>query len=347
MTAPRAAPDPGRLPRLTVALGLWQDRPAEEALATARLADALGFGELWIGEMATYDAFALATAIGRGTARIPLTVGPLAAAVRDPAMIAMGAASVAQLTGRGVGVAVGASSPVVVSRWHGRDHRRPAVALAESAAALRAFLETGTADVAGEVVRTRGFRLRLPVPGPRLTVAAFGPAALAVAARHADRLALALVSAAAAGETAARAATLAAAAGRPRPEAAVWVPVAVTRGPGTTPGQERAAVEQVRRMLVAYLAAPGYAEMFARAGHGEVVAYARRTPHPRELLRAVPRELVEHVAVFGDAEAVRRRLAAYGAAVDEVAVLPCATPEDPAGAHTLRTVAALARQDVP
>jgi alkanesulfonate monooxygenase SsuD/methylene tetrahydromethanopterin reductase-like flavin-dependent oxidoreductase (luciferase family) len=39
--------------RINVTLGLWQDRPAEEALETAAIADRLGYQELWIGEMAT------------------------------------------------------------------------------------------------------------------------------------------------------------------------------------------------------------------------------------------------------------------------------------------------------
>ncbi|WP_410596867.1 hypothetical protein [Amycolatopsis sp. lyj-23] len=45
--------------RLSVSLGLWQDRPPEEALDTARAAEAAGYRELWIGEMATWDVFAL------------------------------------------------------------------------------------------------------------------------------------------------------------------------------------------------------------------------------------------------------------------------------------------------
>jgi hypothetical protein len=100
----------------------------------------------------------------------------------------------------------------------------------------------------------------------------------------------------------------------------------------------RASVEQIRRMLVGYLAAPGYAEMFVRAGHGDLVGYARRRPHPRELLRAIPPELVEEVAIVGGRRTVVERLRGYGAAVDEVAVLPCCTPYDPAGAHTLRVL---------
>ena len=63
---PAARPERVR-PRLGVSLGLWQDRDPLEALETARIADELGYPELWIGEMATWDAFALAAAIARET----------------------------------------------------------------------------------------------------------------------------------------------------------------------------------------------------------------------------------------------------------------------------------------
>ncbi|MEV4184773.1 LLM class flavin-dependent oxidoreductase, partial [Streptosporangium canum] len=129
--------------KLGVSLGLWQDRPAGEALLTARAADELGYGELWVGEMATYDAFALATAVGLATGRIGLTVGPLAVAVRDPMMIAMGVASVSDLVGRPVNVAVGTSSPLVVEDWHGRSRARAATALREAVRALRPLLDGG------------------------------------------------------------------------------------------------------------------------------------------------------------------------------------------------------------
>ncbi|MFZ1491394.1 MAG: hypothetical protein WAS51_15765, partial [Ilumatobacteraceae bacterium] len=63
-----------------VSLGFWQDRDPLEALVTARLADELGYGQIWIGEMATFDAFALAVAVGSGAGRAELVVGPLAPA---------------------------------------------------------------------------------------------------------------------------------------------------------------------------------------------------------------------------------------------------------------------------
>lgn len=328
-------------PELAVSLGLWLDRPADEVVHTARIADACGFPELWVGEMATYDAPALATAIGTSTSAIELTLGPLAVAVRDPVAIAMAAASVADLTGRRCGVALGTSSPVVVEAWHGRSRARPARTLRESAAACRQLLAGQRGDLDGEVVRTSGYRLRLPPPAGDLTVAAFGPAAIRVAAELGDRMVANLV---ATDELAAlRGALDAAAEGAdrdPRPRLCVWVPTAVD--------PSRAAIDQIRHAAVAYLAAPGYAQMFERAGFGEVVAMARDGAHPRQLLAAVPDELAEAVGAVGDREQVLARLDAYGqAGADQVVIVPSATDDDPAGEATLRSIAAtrLARSE--
>ncbi|GAA0396868.1 LLM class F420-dependent oxidoreductase [Acrocarpospora corrugata] len=310
--------------KLTVSLGLWQDRPPEEALMTARAADELGYPGLWVGEMATYDAFALATAIGAATARIPLTIGPLAVAVRDPMMIAMGAASVAALTGRPVGVALGTSSPVVVERWHGRPHAGSTRALSEAVDALRPLLD----GVKSDHPRSQGYRLRLPAPHSELTVAAFGPAAVRIASR-ADRMVLNLITPASAARLVA---DLRAVTGATR--VAAWVTAAAD--------PDRSAIEQIRRAVVGYLAAPGYGEMFAEAGFGDIVEYARTRPHPRELLTAVPDKLIESVALLGDRAAIESRLAEYAnAGVDEVALVPASTDHDPGGVRTLRALAPL------
>ncbi|MEV0973189.1 LLM class F420-dependent oxidoreductase [Microtetraspora glauca] len=310
---------------LSVSLGLWQDRPAEEALLTARAADELGYPELWIGEMATYDAFALATAIGLATTRIGLTVGPLAVAVRDPMMIAMGAASVAGLTGRRVDVAVGTSSPLVVEEWHGRSRARSATALRETVEAIRPLLDGERSDFAGSCVASSGYRLRLPAPRSRLSVAAFGPSAVRTAAL-ADRMVLNLVTPASARRLTARLRAV-----NPATSVVAWVTAAVD--------PDRAAVDRIRRAVVGYLPAPGYGEMFAEAGFADVVEFARTRPHPRELLAAVPDELVASVALLGDADAVGARLSAYAAAgVDEVALVPVSTDRDPGGAATLKAL---------
>ena len=337
---------------LSVSLGLWQDRPAAEVVRTAQVADALGYGEIWIGEMATFDAFALGAVVAERTARAALTIGPLAVAVRDPVMIAMGAGSLAELTGRTVNVALGSSSPVVVQQWHGRRQERTALALAESASAVRILLAGGKADVAGEVIATRGFRLRTKAPGTPLTVAAFGRGAVKVAARQADRMVINLVTPASAARLVQLLHDECRAAGRPVPPVAAWVAAAVAppgasgsgasgSGPSGASGSgPSAGIEQLRRGLVAYLSAPGYGEMFAEAGFGDVVRFARTRPHPGELLAAIPAEIVGHVSLVGDVVSVRARLAEYAAAgVDEIALVPGSCDADPAGVGTLTALA--------
>jgi probable F420-dependent oxidoreductase len=316
---------------LSVVLGLWQDRDPLENVDVAIKADRLGYRELWIGEMATFDAFALATAIGHRTDRIPLTVGPLAVAVRTPMTVAMGAASVAALIDRPVGVALGTSSEVVVNEWHGRTRANAVETLAEHAEATRLLLAGVKADVSGKFVHTRGYRLRLPaVTGP-LSIAAFGPRAIRTAARVADRLVLNMLTPAAAARLCDQLAAAATEAGRPRPRVAIWLATAVD------PTTETLA--QIARAKVAYLAAPGYGEMFAEAGFAELVEFARTRPHPRALLEAVPTELVSAVGLVGSVDQIVARIAAYrDAGVDEICIVP-ATAGDDAGRRTLEALA--------
>ena len=284
-----------------MALGYWQDADPLEALTTASIADELGFHELWLGEMATFDAFALATAVGLRTSTIGLTIGPLAPAVRDPAGLAMGVASVAALVGRPVQLAIGASSPVVVEGWHGRRSGEPS--LRDAATRLRALL-AGERDPAG------GYRLRLPAPTSSLTIAAFGPASVRVARDLGDRMVVNLC-------TPAQAQALGA--------DVAWVPGAIDPTPE--------AVDQLRRGVVPYLAAPGYGEMFIAAGFDGVVALARSGAHPRDVLAAVPRELVAAIAIL-DVDDL-----AVWAGVDQLVVVP-ATAGDPGGRRTLEVLAA-------
>ncbi|MFJ2774547.1 LLM class F420-dependent oxidoreductase [Streptomyces sp. NPDC087300] len=321
-------------PALSATPGYWQDRPPAEWAPMVEAVERLGYGELWLGEMATYDVFALATAVAARTAHIPLTLGPLAVGVRDPVSIARGVASVAELTGRRVDVALGTASPVVVGEWHGRQRARSATVLRESATALRGLLDGGKAFFEGETVRTRGYRLRLPPPRSALSVAAFGPAAVRTAALHADRMVLNLITPASAAKLVRAMRAAAADGGRRAPRVAVWATAAV--------GPSPAAVEQLRRGVVGYLAAPGYGEMFTEAGFGDLVAFARTRPHPRELLKAVPAAAVGAVGLVGDPGAVRARLAEYAAAgVDEIVVVPASTDDDPGGVRTLTAVMSL------
>jgi probable F420-dependent oxidoreductase len=296
--------------RISVVLGEWLDRSISADLEVAVEADRLGYPEVWIGEMAKLDAPAMAAAIVSRTRQIEPCLGPLAVTVRSSVHVSLAAATVtAAGEGRACHVALGTSSDTVAT-WHGRDRRRAADQLATTTAEVRDLLR-------GD--RVRGFRLREPLPNTTLTVAAFGPRAVAVAA-GADRMVLNMVTA----PTAARLASA-------HPNTAVWLAAAVDPTP-----DERA---WMRAGYVGYLAAPGYAEMFTEAGFGDLVNFARSGPHPRDLAARIPDDLLDVVALVGDEAHVRRRIREYGAAgVAEVAVV--VPPLDlPSGRRTLAALA--------
>ncbi|MEH6587386.1 MAG: LLM class F420-dependent oxidoreductase [Halioglobus sp.] len=313
--------------KFSVVTPLWQDRPAAENMAIAKLADRLGYEELWVGEMATYDAFAFATAVGLQTKQIQLTIGPLSVSVRTPMTLAMGAASVADLTGRKTALALGASSVVVVEQWHGQERTRTATHLDESAQILRTLTQGDKADFTGDLASCKGYRLRLDATDTEITIAAFGPAAVRTAGRRADRMVLNMVTPASLAALRSGLANAAEKASRPTPGVAVWLPCAVN--------PQRATIDQLKRGIVGYLAAPGYSEMMIEAGFEELVAYARTRPHPRDLLAAMPDELISAIGLIGDQTAIEQRIDQYRqAGADEICLVP-ATEGDKLGQKTL------------
>ena len=316
---------------LSVVAAAREGSPFSEALDIAVVADRLGFGEVWAGEGPTWDCFALATAIGLSTNQIDITAGPLPVSVRDPSSIIRGAASTAFLTGRRVGIALGASSRRVVEGFHGVSRAGVTSVLEETARVLRTRLNAPTPG--DDAPSEHGFRRILPPPAGLLTVAAFGERAISVAARFADRMVLDLV-------TPEQVATLreklnhaSREADRPPPVLAAWLPAAVDSQPGAN--------HQILSSIVGYLAVPGYSEMFVSAGFGEAVERARGGGEQSDLLGLLPAGAASRVGLVGSLDEVRRRLDTYAdAGLDEVAVVP-STVGDPSGTLTLTALASL------
>jgi probable F420-dependent oxidoreductase len=319
--------------RIQAALPLWLDRPGEEALEIAQAVRDAGLDTLWIGEMATFDAFALATAVGLRTPGLRLKVGPLPISVRNPVAVALGASSVASLTGSPVDIALGASNAPIVGGWHGRDWGHSAGRMRETIECLRPMLAGERSDYNGRFVRSKGFRLRKPLPDTRIAVGAFGPAMTRIAARLADEIVLNLVSPQRVHEVRCQIATEAVAAGRRPPLVTVWVPLALS--------PRQAALRQLASQLAVYLAPRGYGEMFSELGFADLVARARAGSRRTELAAAIPVELIAKVGAIGSAELITERLQAYlNAGADSVALVP-ATAEDPAGRSALSCAATL------
>jgi probable F420-dependent oxidoreductase len=320
-------------------LPLWLDRPDLEAVEIADAASAAGLDGLWIGEMATFDAFALATAIGARAPGLGLRVGPLPISVRTPVSIALGASSVAALTGCQIDVALGASSPFIVAGWHDREWSHSTARMRDTIECLRPIFAGERAEYDGRRLRSNGFRLRHPLPDTRIGVGAFGPAMIRLAARLADEVVLNLASPQRVARVREEVERYAAEAGRTPPHVTVWVPVAVRPG--------ESALRQLAGQLAVYLAPPGYGEMFCELGFSELVERARTGARRADLAAAIPLELAEQLAALGTPEQVADRLRAYlRAGADTVAVIPV-TAEDSAGLNALRCAAEFRRTTTP
>jgi probable F420-dependent oxidoreductase len=317
--------------RIEATLPFWLDRPDVEAVQIAEAVSQVGLTGLWIGEMATFDAFALATAIGMRTPGLRLKLGPLPISVRTPVAIALGTSSVASLTGCEVDVALGASSPMIVSGWHDRDWLRSAPRMRETIQCLRAILRGERADYDGRYIRSHGFRLRSSLTGTRIGVGAFGPTMTRLAAEIADEVVLNLSSPQRVARVRKQIDDYAAAVDRKPPHLTVWVPAALRPG--------EAALQQTAKQLAIYLAPPGYGEMFCDLGFPGLVEKARSGATRSELAAAIPFELTEQLGAVGSPEQIAARLHAYlDAGADTVAVVPV-TAEDPAGRGVLQAVA--------
>lgn len=310
---------------LAVVVPYWLGRPAIEALEVVHAADAAGVPAAWIGEMLSFDAFVLAGALARET-DLHLTVGPLAVGVRTPVGIAMGVAGLQALAGaHRVAVALGASTRVVTEDWHGREWSDMPRRLAETTEVVRSVLAGERSDSTGSVP-SRGFRLGIPATVPEIGIAAFGPRATEVAARHADRLVLNLVT-----EEQAAAQASQVPAGTP---VTAWIVAALEPTPAT--------MAQMRRQLAMYVGAPGYGEMFTRAGFGFIVDRARDGVPHGEVVSGIPDELLQSVGMIGSHADIEQRLAAYrSSGITQVAMVP-ATADDRAGSRTLRAIAGMA-----
>ena len=296
---------------------LWLNRPADEALAVADLAERLGASEFWVGEMMHFDAFALAGAVASRTRRVTVTTGPLALGLRDPVGVAMGVASVAVIGGRPSRLALGASSPTVVRQWHGREFGGEAERVGEAISLIRAVLSGSKTDHHGAHYRSSGFRTGLGRQDAHVSVAVAGPRMIAAAA-GADRLVTNLASVD----------WVRVVAEQTGLKLAIWVVAAVEPSP--------AALDQVRRQIALYLLAPGYRQSLTQAGFGALIDKARDGASTVALAHEIGLDLIGTVAAVGSAAEVEEAIRRYETAGAEVMLVPV-TVDDPAGERTLRS----------
>ena len=132
-----------------VGLVLGSHMPAESITSTARLAEELGFTELWFSEDCFFSgAMVGVTAALAATERLPIGIGIVSAVIRHPALLAMELATMSRLYPGRVLPGVGLGVPA----WLDQMGIRPKSSLS----AMRECVESVRALLRGEELTTQG-----------------------------------------------------------------------------------------------------------------------------------------------------------------------------------------------
>ncbi|HZV52026.1 MAG TPA: LLM class flavin-dependent oxidoreductase [Candidatus Dormibacteraeota bacterium] len=311
--------------RPELGLLILPERPVPELVGLGRRAEELGYGALWVADEKFYrDPWVVLSALARETRRVRLGTGVTEPYARHPALIAMAAATLAELAPGRVVVGLGAGGPGFPPL--GVERRRPARALPEAVRIIRGLLAGGRVEFEGEILSFRGGNLEFPSTPLPVYVAARGPRMLAAAALVADGVIVAPFASARAVAHACGAVRRAAeAAGRAVPRVIARVDVCIGR-------TRREAHEAVRYFvaLPVWVSYPDWRYLEALglelpAALRELVA--RRDY--RDIGRAghlLPEEMFDHFAVAGSEDEIGERLGALLPLVDGLIVHPVGSP---------------------
>jgi F420-dependent oxidoreductase-like protein len=159
-----------------------------ELIECVRAADACGYDSFWMPEAWETDAFSLLAELAAKTKRIGLATGIVNVFSRSPALIAMSAATLDEISGGRFRLGLGTSGARVIEDLHGIPFRKPITRLNEAIQIIRLLLAGDRVDFDGECFKLKRFKLgfkpvRSEIP---IYVAALSPQSLRRFGRIAD-----------------------------------------------------------------------------------------------------------------------------------------------------------------
>lgn len=143
-----------------------------------KIADALGFDSVWLGESWGYELFTSMADLVRATKQIKIGAGIANIYSRTPAVLASTIATLDERSGGRIILGLGPSGANVVEHWHGVKFEKPVKRTREYVEIIRMILRGERLVYHGEFFELeRGFKLRFTPPRPDLPIyiAAMGP----------------------------------------------------------------------------------------------------------------------------------------------------------------------------
>lgn len=310
--------------RLAVAVGFTGSPEQNRALIERiQVAEEVGVEAVFTAETWGRDQFSLLTQIALATSRIKLGTGIAPVYGRSPAVLAMTAATLDELSGGRFILGLGTSGARVIEHWHGEKFEKPLRRLREYTEIINMIVRGEKVFYEGEIFRLqRGFRLLFQPVRPHIpiAIAAISPKSMEQVGEIADAWMPIFwpKSKIEEGKEIVRRGSRRA--GRPDDAVECWANITMVVNPDL-----EAAKVQAAGPVSWYVTNMGdfYHQMLARNGFAEEVAAMREAaernkPAPfqttPEIMAAMGDRMLDEVAVYGDLETVaagieeRRRL---------------------------------------
>ncbi|MEU6722718.1 LLM class F420-dependent oxidoreductase [Nonomuraea wenchangensis] len=260
----------------------------------------LGYTDAWSAEVNGVDGFtplALAAEWAPGV-RLGSAIVPVS--TRGPGLLAMSAATVADLAPGRFVLGIGASSPAIVERWNAGTFTKPYARTRDTLRFLKKALAGEKVTEAYETFEIKGFKLeRAPKTPPKIVLAALRPRMLRLAAEEADGAITNWLAPADVRKVRAEIG----------PDTELIARLFVCVSEDTDKVRELA-----RWMLASYLTVPVYAAFHDWLGRGELLRpmhEAWAAGDRQAALKAIPDEVVDDLIVHGDAATCRARIREY------------------------------------
>ncbi|MGB3439247.1 MAG: LLM class F420-dependent oxidoreductase [Actinophytocola sp.] len=279
----------------------------------------LGYTDVWSAETAGTDAFTPLALVAEWAPELRLGTAIAPIYTRGAGLLAMQAATIAELAPGRFVLGVGTSTPTIVTKWNALPFEAPYARSRDTLRFLRAALRGDKVTETYETFAVSKFRLeRPPTPPPQVVLAALRPGMLRLAAREADG---AITNWLAPSDVPTVRSVLG-----PEPELVARIFVC--------PTTDADAARGLGRLLISsYLTVPVYAAFHEWLGRGDALRgmhEAWAAGDRAAANAAIPDEVVDELIVHGPPEKCRERVAEYveqGLSTPVISVLP--TGDDP------------------
>jgi len=147
--------------RVGVTMPVEDGLSASDFVQIAVEAEELGYDSVLCGEVAGAEVMATLGMMAARTDRIRLASGIIPTSTRSPVLAAMGFATLSSMAPGRISVGLGASSPIIVDEWHGREFTKPLTTTRDFIEIFRRAISGEKISMETRTLRTRNFRLAI------------------------------------------------------------------------------------------------------------------------------------------------------------------------------------------